>query len=189
MRDHPVYEAIHRVAQVMFDESYLGIHHGSLSARLDHASFVINRREAMFGALGEEDWIGLECGVEDYRRASASIDAPIHEAIYRRMPQAKFVAHTVPPYVGAWALEHDRLTPRDYFGATLLGEVEVYDPGAFEDWHRRAPSEIAEYLGARERSIMVIRGYGVYVLGRDAAAMAKRVAVLEASARWVMLAS
>jgi len=189
MTDRHLIEEIRHLSLAMFRKNFFGVYHGSISARIDTESFLINTRDAVFDEITEASLIRLEHGVEDYRRHTASIDAGIHEAIYQRIPHAKYIAYSMPPYVMAYALAHDVFAPEDYFGDKLLGQIHIFDPETFHDWYRRAPSEIAGYFASHHGHIMLIKGYGVYAYDRDLTEMAKKIAVLENSARLIMLSS
>jgi len=185
--DRHVIEEIQHVSLSMFRKSFFGVHHGSISARLDTGAFLINTKEAIFDEITAESLIRLEENKPDYRHKIASIDAPIHEEIYTHIPHAKYIAYTMPPYVTAYALRHDTFIPEDYFGDALIGRMDVYDPKQFSDWYDRAPYVISDYFEQQAGHLMLIRGYGVYAYDRDLADMAKKIAVLENSARLLML--
>jgi L-fuculose-phosphate aldolase len=93
----------------------------------------------------------------------------------------------MPPFTTAYSLEHNMITPKDYFGFKELGSIDIIDPKQFEDWYERAQSEIAYYFQTQKTNIMVIRGYGVYAFNRDMHEMAKKLAILEKSCRLLML--
>jgi len=180
-------EEIGQVSLAMFRKNFFGVYHGSISARIDVGAFLINTREAMFDAMTPDSLIALESGHVDYRWSQASLDAPIHEEIYQKIPEAKYIVYTMPPYVTAYTLSQSRFVPQDYFGDKLLGEMEVVDPKRFSDWYDRAPYEIATYFKNHASHLMLIRGYGVYAYDRDVIEMAKKIAILENSARLLTL--
>jgi len=187
MTDHHLIDEIQHVSLAMFRKNFFGVYHGSISARIDSESFLINTRDAIFDEITAASLIRLEHGVEDYRRKTASLDASIHEEIYQRIPHAKYIAYSMPPYVTAYTLSHDLFVPKDYFGDSILGEIRVYDLQEFDGWYRRAPAAIAEYFARHPGHLMLIKGYGVYAYDRDLTEMAKKIAILENSARLMML--
>jgi L-fuculose-phosphate aldolase len=187
MRDHHLIEEIQQVALSMFRKNFLGVYHGSISARIDVETFLINTKEAIFDEITAESLIRLEHGNLDYRRNIASMDAEIHEEIYQHIPHAKYVSFAMPPYVTAYALKHDTFAPVDYFGNMFFGEMDVYDPKHFADWYDRAPHAIVNYFKTQSTPLMLIRGYGLYAYDRDLTEMAKKIAILENSARLMML--
>ncbi len=187
MADKHLIEYIKHVSLSMFRKSFFGVYHGSISARIDSGSFLINTKEAIFDEITEESLIELDSQQRDYRWNIASLDAPIHDEIYQQIPHAKYIAYTMPPYATAYALSHNELIPADYFGDKLLGGVRVYDPGQFVDWYDRAPYEIAEFFKTNPEHMMLIKGYGIYTYDRDLIEIAKKIAILENSARLLTL--
>jgi L-fuculose-phosphate aldolase len=174
------------LALSMFRKDFFGIYHGSISAKTESSRFLINTKEAVFDALDNTSLIELYFK-KDYRWNQASIDAKIHFSIYSQISEAKFICFSMPQFTTAYSLEHNFITPKDYFGHKELGSIEVINPRQFEDWYDRADSEISYYLQTKKTNIMVIRGYGVYAYSRDMHEMAKTLAILEKSCRLLML--
>jgi len=176
------------LALSMFRKDFFGIYHGSLSAKTESSRFIINTKEAVFDALDEHALIELYFK-KDYRWNQASIDAKIHHSIYSQISEAKFICFSMPQFTTAYSLEHNIITPKDYFGYQEIGSIEIFDPKQFDDWYDRAQSEIAYYFQTSKTNIMVIQGYGVYAYSRDMHEMAKKLAILEKSCRLLMLNS
>jgi len=174
------------LALSMFRKDFFGIYHGSISAKLESNSFVINTKEAVFDAIDESSLIELYFK-KDYRWNQASIDATIHQGIYSQISDAKFISFSMPQFTTAYSLTHNMINPKDYFGHKDIGSIEIVDPGNFDDWYDRAQSTITHYFQKNTTDIMVIRGYGVYSYNRDIHEMAKKLAVLEKSCRLLML--
>lgn len=170
----------------MFRKDFFGIYHGSLSAKLDTNQFTVNTKNAIFDSISEESLIDLFYN-KDYRWKDASIDASIHQGIYRQISDAKFITFTMPPFTTAFSLHHSIIIPKDYFGFKEFGKINIYDPKKFEDWYERAVSEIPQYFQQNNASIMVIRGYGVYAFSRDIHTMVRQLSILERSCRILML--
>ena len=174
------------LALSMFRKDFFGIYHGSLSAKTESSRFLINTKEAVFDALEESSLIELYFK-KDYRWNQASMDANIHHAIYSQISEAKFICFSMPPFTTAYSLNHNVITPKDYFGHQEIGSIEIFNPKQFEDWYDRAQSEITYYFQSHKTNIIVIRGYGVYAYSRDIHEMAKKLAILEKSCRILML--
>jgi len=179
-------EKLSTLSLSMFRKDFFGIYHGSLSAKTESNRFVINTKEAIFDALDEKNLIELYFK-KDYRWKQASIDSNIHFSIYSQISEAKFVCFSMPQFTTAYSLKHNTIVPKDYFGHTEIGSIEIVDPKQFDDWYDRADSEIAYYFQTQKTNIMVIRGYGVYAYNRDIHEMAKKLAILEKSCRLLML--
>lgn len=170
----------------MFRKDFFGIYHGSISAKTESNRFIINTKEAIFDALDNSSLLELYYK-KDYRWNQASIDANIHHSIYSQISDAKFICFSMPPFTTAYSLDHNIITPKDYFGYKELGSIDIVDPRSFDDWYERASSEIAYYFQSKKTDIMVIRGYGVYTFNRDIHEMAKKIAILEKSCRLLLL--
>lgn len=186
MRDY-LKEDLKALALSMFRKNFVGIYHGSISAKLDSNRFLINKTDAVFDDLCDKYLIELYYN-KDYRWKEASIDANIHQQIYEHISDAKFISYCMPPYITAYTFNHTEIAPKDYFGAKAFGTISIYDPKQYEDWYDRASSEIYHQFLEKKTSILVIRGYGVYIYDRDMLQMVKRIAILENSCKLLMLA-
>lgn len=179
-------EKLSTLALSMFRKDFFGIYHGSISAKVESNRFIINTKEAVFDAIDEHALIELYFK-KDYRWNQASIDATIHHSIYSQISDAKFISFSMPQFTTAYSLEHNVITPKDFFGHKEIGSIEIVDPGSFDDWYDRAESTITHYFQKNKTNIMVIRGYGVYSYNRDIHEMAKKLAILEKSCRLLVL--
>ena len=150
---------IKKISSSMFKKNFLGIFHGSISARIEHNQFVINKKDAIFDGLNDDD-LTLLYSKKDYRWNDASIDADIHLNIYKNIAEAKYVCYSIPPFITAYSINH-----------------------SFDDWYERAPSEIYRYMIEKRTNIVVIKGYGVYLYERTAHDLAKSIALLENSCK------
>ena len=181
-------EAIKNVSLSMFRKDFIGVFHGSMSAKTEDNKFIINKKDTIFDEITSQELIELHYNV-DYRWNDASMDSHIHLNIYKNIPEAKYICYTMPPYTTAYALTQDLIVPRDYFGKTLFKSIEVFDPKSLDDWYDRAEVEIYRNLQERRSSMLIIKGYGVYTFDRDIYQMAKKVAIVENSCKLLYLSS
>jgi L-fuculose-phosphate aldolase len=172
----------------MFRKDFLGIYHGSLSAKIENDAFVINKSSSIFDELTNNDFVELK-SEKNYRWNEASKDSNIHLNIYNNISEAKYVCYSMPPFTTSYSLKNKSIKPKDYFGATILGELDIYDPKDFDTWYNRADSEIYQYLKKSKNNIMVIRGYGIYTCNRDLHNLVKNIAILENSAKLLHFSS
>jgi len=186
MNRENVKKKLSTLALSMFRKDFFGIYHGSISAKVESNRFIINTKEAIFDAIDSSNLIELYFK-KDYRWNQASIDSNIHHSIYSQISDAKFICFSMPPFTTAYSLEHNIISPKDYFGYKELGSIEIVNPGQFDDWYERAQSKIAHYFQSNKTDIMIIKGYGVYSFNRDIHEMAKKLAILEKSCRLLML--
>lgn len=173
---------ISAIALAMFRKNFLGIFHGSISAKIEQDKILINTKNAIFDRL-EENYLMELYSKKDYRWNDASADADIHFNIYKNISEAKFVCYAMPPFITSYTLTHDVIIPRDYFGSKRFDSIEVYDPKNFDDWYERVDVEIPRYMKEKKVNTMVIRGYGIYTYDRDIHKLAKSVAILENTCR------
>jgi L-fuculose-phosphate aldolase len=181
MREHLIKE-LRSASTSMFYKNFVGIFHGSISAKIEDGKFVINTRDAVFDSLNETDFIELY-EKRDYRWTNASIDADIHLKIYQNISEAKYVSYTMAPFMTSYALKHDFIKPKDYFGCRVLGETDVYEMGDIDSWYDRAPNEIYRHLKESKKDMILIRGYGLISFNRDLSTLIKKIAILENSAK------
>ncbi|MDR1451571.1 MAG: class II aldolase and adducin N-terminal domain-containing protein [Helicobacteraceae bacterium] len=177
-----------RVSLSLFRQNIFGVFHGSISARVELSKFIVNKKEAIFDAMDEEDFTLLR-HTRDYRWKEASLDSEIHSSIYQNIPNAKFVAYAMPPFTTAYSLENDYVSPRDYFGKRLYPSLQIYDPKDADDWYERADVEIPRAMIERGSDILIIRGYGVYAHAREINDLAKKIAIVENSCKILTHAS
>jgi L-fuculose-phosphate aldolase len=178
------------ISKSMFNKNYFGVFHGSISAKVTLNSFIINKKESILDDVSEDDFIELTCNKEkDYRWKDASTDVDIHQAIYSKLLNAKYISYTMPPYATAYSLNHDIVVAKDYYGATLLDTVHIYDPKGFKDWESRAAYEISNYLDKNSDHLLLIKGFGLISYDRDLTEMVKKVAILENSCRLLTINS
>jgi L-fuculose-phosphate aldolase len=95
----------------------------------------------------------------------------------------------MPPYATAFSLKHGKVSPQDYYGQKVLGEVIVYDPKNIDDWIERAPYEIPRFFQKHDTHLLLIKGFGVICYDRDITEMAKKVSILENSCRLLALSA
>lgn len=181
-------DELKNVSLSMFRKDFIGIFHGSVSARVEHNKFIINKKDAIFDDLKKGSFIELY-SKKDYRWNEASMDADIHLNIYKNINEAKYVCYAMPPFLTAYSLAHSSITPKDYFGSMHFNTLPIYDPKLFDDWYERADVEIFRQLKEQKRQVLIIKGYGVYLYDRDIHQIAKNIALLENSAKLLYYAN
>lgn len=175
-----------KISKPMFEKNFFGVFHGSISARIEHNQFIINKRRAIFNKLLETDLVILN-SKKDYRWKDASGDSDIHLNIYKNIPAAKFICYVMPPYLTAYSLEHVSLIPKDYFTKIRFDSLFIHDIRDFDDWEERAPFEIYRYMLKNKTNVVIVRGLGLFVYERTSYDLAKTVALLENSCKLLQL--
>lgn len=185
-------EELKEGAALMFSKDYLGIFGGSMSCRMGLNRFIINVRNASFGKLSDDDLL-LLYHTMDYRWKEASLDAFIHSEIYKNFHEARFVLFAVPAFTIAYSLKNDIFAPVDYIGCTAFNalgaplEVPIHNPSEYGSWLERSNIEIVRFFKERKTNFIIVRGCGVCVYARSIKEAINLVAIIEHSARILML--
>ncbi len=187
--DKNIVALLSHISLALFRKNFFGIYHGSISSKIDHDSFVINKKDAIFDDINSSHLCHLKMNNYDYSWKLASMEVNIHNAIYTQIHEAKYVACGMPPYTSAYALEHDEIIFEDYFGQTMFDKITIYDPGNFNNWYDRNYKEVPILLKLAKHHVLIIKGVGVYVYDRDINELIKKVAILENSCRLLALKS
>lgn len=187
--DKHLIKEIQHVSFSMFNKNFFGVYHGSISARISTNQFVINKKDTILDEVTENCLVRLDYNQRDYRWSEASQDVYIHEHIYEAIPNAKYISFTMPPYATAYSLKHGKVSPQDYHGKKVLGDIIIYDPKHVEDWMERAQYEIPRFFQKHESHLLLIKGFGVISYDRDITEMAKKVSILENSCRLLALSA
>jgi len=185
--DKHLLEELRHVSHSLFQKNFFTVFHGSISARIDTNRFYINHKETILDDITSQSFVKLDCTQRDYRWSMANVDAKIHEVIYEAIPNAKYVSYTMPPYATAFSLKHGKVSPKDYYGKTILGDITVYDPKDISDWIDRAPYEINQFFKTHKSHLLLIKGFGVVCYDRDIIEMAKKISILENSCKLLAL--
>ena len=185
--EHSINE-IKTISLSMFRKNFFGVFHGSISARVEKNQFIINKQNAIFDNLKDDD-LTLLSSKKDYRWNEASLDADIHLNIYKNINEARCVCYAMPPYATAYAMKHEKIVPKDYFGYMRFDKISVYDPKQYDDWYERAETEIYRYMLEKNTNIIIVKGYGIYAYSRSPQLLAKEIALLENSCKLLHLTS
>jgi L-fuculose-phosphate aldolase len=177
------------ISLALFRKNFFGIYHGSISKKIDHKNFIINKKDAIFDEIKKSSLCELSMNTYDYTWKLASLEADVHNSIYNQIHEAKYIACGMPPYTTAYSMEHDSIVFEDYFGKTVFGEILIHDSGDFETWYERNTIEIPVLLKMAKSHLLVIKGIGVYVYDRDINNLVKKVAILENGCRLLALKS
>jgi len=165
-------------SKALFDRGFIGLYHGAISAKNTHQSFIINTRESFFNSLDKSSLIELDFN-ESKIWEMASNESKIHANIYKKLPSAKYVSSIFSSNIVAVSLIYeDCINPIDYYGKTIYGEIPIYDPRQFHDWHERAPHELPLYFQKNNVDFVIVKGIGLYCFKRDIHDMIRSIAIL-----------
>ncbi len=181
--DKTIVQNLSNVAHSLCQSGLLGVFYGSISAKLDTNSFIINRKGALLDKMNEDSFIMLH-DKEDYRWQEASLDSFIHANIYRNFLESRFVVYSHAPYATSYSLKHKTLIPIDYLGYKILGKSnEILDSREYETLYERAETDIVRYFKTHKTNFVLLKGCGIYSYGRDLETTIKLIAVVENSCK------
>ncbi|MFH1663020.1 MAG: aldolase [Chloroflexota bacterium] len=135
-------------------------HSGNLSIRLGE-NVIITRRGSQLGCLEENDLI--ETGVSKNTRATplASIELPVHRAIYQHTA-AQAIVHAHPPHAIALSLTEDEIILTNEW-LPVIGKVPVLG------WNmEKRPGYLADIIAEalNEHHIVMVHGHGSFAIGQ-----------------------
>jgi L-fuculose-phosphate aldolase len=127
----------------------------------------------------------VHCALDAPPPAGASLDAPLHLAVYAARPEARAVLHSHGPHTIAMTLAGGDFRPEDFEGRYYFPVVPVLEIPA-DLYTLRSPGEVAAALATHR--ICVVRGHGVYAAAESLDLAYKWTCSLESSARIAWLA-
>jgi ribulose-5-phosphate 4-epimerase/fuculose-1-phosphate aldolase len=158
--------AVFRVAAREGWNEQIGNHNSLMLPDEPEPRFLINPRGYLFQELKASDLIvcDLEGRVLRGRGELRKVAFHIHARIHLRNPSAACVVHVHPRWLTALSLLRDAELHLSHHNNLLLNDRVVYDREGDEPVHHDEEGDrIAACLG--DRSVMVMRGHGVTVVG------------------------
>lgn len=157
-------------------------HSGNASVRVDDDLWV-TPTGACADLLEAADLI--RSPIEEPPAAGASLDAPLHQQVYRKNPRARAVLHSHGPYTVAMTMHGKDFTPPDFEGHYYFKTIPVITI-PYERYIDLAPEKVSEVLA--EHPIAVVRGHGVYACAETINLAYKWSCSLELSAKTAFIA-
>jgi L-fuculose-phosphate aldolase len=127
----------------------------------------------------------IECRLDSAPPEGATLDAPLHLAVYRESPGAGAVLHSHGAYSVAMTLDGRDFEPVDFEGQYYFGRIPVISID-YRDYLRESPARVARTL--KDHKVTVVRGHGVYACGETLNRAYKWTASFELSAKTAWLA-
>jgi len=157
-------------------------HSGNLSIRLGER-LIITRRGCNLSCLEEHDLIETGISRNDRSTPLASVELPVHRAIYQQTP-AMAVVHAHPPHAIALSLTETEIVPSDTEGLSITGHVPVLG------WHMEVkPGGLADIIcqALTQHKIIMVHGHGSFAIGQLLEEAHSLTAALEESCRVICL--
>lgn len=170
------------VGHDLFTKGLVSSHSGNLSIRLGDR-MVITRRGSKLGCLREHDLI--ETGIDKNDRSTplASVELPVHRAIYRQTP-ALAIVHAHSSHAVALSLAETEIVPNDAEGFRVAGRIPVLG------WHTEVkPGGLADVIAQalKQSHIIMVHGHGSFAIGQLLDEAHRYTTMLEESCRVIWL--
>lgn len=183
MERSKILEAFQWVGQDLYHLGLITSHAGNISLRWGERVWI-TRTGSMLGHLEPDDLVETALSPLESPHPKASMELPVHLAIYRAT-SAKAILHAHPPSAVALSLIDEAIVPADSEGGHILGRVPVIV--AANVVASREVAERASSLLQTHRAVLV-RGHGSFAVGGSLEEALGITTTLEASAKILLLA-
>lgn len=167
------------VGKKLFEEGLISSHAGNLSIRKGDKIFI-TRTGSMLSELKEEDIVEVSLESGDPADKEASVELPVHRAVYQKT-KALAIVHAHPPYAVALSIQEEKIHPQDAEGRLYMRAIPVVkakEAIASEDAIRQLPP----IFNGGYHTCM-IRGHGSFAAGETLVEAYKFTSVLASSCR------
>lgn len=178
-----ILETFQWVGRDLYHLGLITSHAGNMSLRRGGRVWI-TRTGSMLGHLRSEDLIETALSPEETPHPRASMELPVHLAVYRATA-AQAILHAHPPSAVALSLIEVAIVPADSEGGHILGTVPVIAAANVV-----ASLEVAERASSllQEHRAVLVKGHGSFSVGRTLEEALGITTTLEASARILLLA-
>ena len=157
-------------------------HSGNASIR-DGDTIWVTPTGACADTLTADDLVA--CHIDGTIGDGATLDAPLHVAVYQQRASAGAVLHSHGAYSVAMTMNGEDFIPIDFEGQYYFKKIPVINI-AYNDYIVQAPQLVSETL--KNNDITVVRGHGVYATADTLNLAYKWGCSLELSAKTAYLA-
>ncbi len=162
---------------------------GNISARVPGADLMVIKPSGVsYDDLTPEAMVVTDLeGTPVAGGHAPSSDTAAHAYVYRHMPAVGGVVHTHSPYATAWAARGEAIPCAITAMGDEFGDDIPVGPFALVGGDDIGKGIVATLVGSRSPAVLM-RGHGVFTVGRDAGAAVKAAVMCEDVARTVHLA-
>ena len=178
-----VLHAFQWVGRDLYHLGLITLHAGNMSLRSGERIWI-TRTGSMLGHLEPDDLVEIPFLSEESRHPKASMELPVHLAIYRAT-SAQAILHAHPPSAVALSLIEEVIVPADSEGGYILGKVPVIVAANVV-----ASQEVADRASSllRNHCAVVVKGHGSFAVAGSLEEALGITTTLEASAKILLLA-
>jgi L-fuculose-phosphate aldolase len=149
------------VGRCLFSRGLVSSQSGNLSIRMGDR-LIITRRGSNLGALQEKDLVETGINKNDRSTPMASVELPVHRAIYQHT-QARAIVHAHPTHTVALSMAVKEIASPHLENFCALGKVPVLG------WEQEVkPGGLSDTIanGLKEHRIVVVYGHGSFAVGQ-----------------------
>ena len=157
-------------------------HSGNASLRW-HDQIWVTPTGCCADTLAAEDLV--LCRLDGETSDGASLDAPLHIAVYQQNPDARAIFHSHGPHAIALSLDGEDFRPVDFEGQYYFPVVPVIHIN-YTDYVALSPAKVAAGLACHK--VVMVRGHGVYACAETINLAYKWSCSVELSAKIAWLA-
>lgn len=178
-----IFEAFQWVGRDLYHLGLITSHAGNISIRSGERVWI-TRTGSMLGRLEPEDIVETSLSPRESPHPKASMELPVHLAIYRAT-SAQAILHAHPPTAVALSLLDEVIVPADSEGGYILGRVPVIAAKNVV-----ASAEVADRASSllQDHRAVLVKGHGSFAAGGSLEEALKITTTLEASAKILLLA-
>ena len=149
------------VGRSLFIRGLVSSQSGNLSIRMGER-LIITRRGSNLGALQEKDLIETGIHKNDRSTPMASVELPVHRAIYQHT-QARAIVHAHPTHTVALSMIEKEISSSHLEDFCALDRVPVLGWGA-----EVKPGGLSDIIaeGLKDRQIVIVHGHGSFAVGQ-----------------------
>jgi L-fuculose-phosphate aldolase len=170
------------VGCALFNRGLVSSNSGNLSIRMGDR-IIITRRSSRLGSLEEYDLIETGLNKNDRATPLASVELPVHRAIYQQT-SASAIVHAHPPHAVALSLNETEIVPSDAEGCSVTGPVPVLG------WNMEVrPGGLADLIAQalKQHQVVMVHGHGSFAIGQLLEEACNTTATFEESCQVICL--
>lgn len=176
-----VREDLAALYHIFFDRGWCEHIYNHITARAPgpNRHFLINSFGLAYNEVKASNLIKVDLDGNKVEDIPGRVNVPgftIHSAVHAERPDAHFIAHTHTTAGVAVACTEEGLSPHNFYGAMLFGQVAYHDfEGISTDLVER--ERLVKSLG--DKNHMILRHHGLLTCGSTAAAALFRMTILQ----------
>ena len=168
------------VTKSLFEKNFLNMGIGSISLKLQIDQMLINKQNRHI--LEDDFFKKVHILKSDLSWKETTDDIKIHSKIYETISSTKAIANIFPINVITFSLEHHSFfKPIDILGKKYFKKVPIIEINNLIEWEENKDYIISKKL--KENDLVIVKGYGVFIIARDIREILKKAVVLENSAK------